>query len=80
MADTPTNANQSLGMLRLELARRLNLLKEGDDAFVWITKFPLLEYNETEERLEAVHHPFTAPLEEDLHLLNDHPEEVRARS
>ena len=80
VADTPSNANQSLGMLRLELARRLNLLKEGDDAFVWITKFPLLEYNETEERLEAVHHPFTAPLEEDLHLLNDHPEEVRARS
>jgi len=47
---------------------------------VWITKFPLLEYDETEGRLEAVHHPFTAPLEEDLVLLDENPELARARS
>jgi aspartyl-tRNA synthetase len=80
IADKPLVANQSLGMLRLEVAQRLNLNKNGDYAFVWITKFPLLEYNEGEERMEAVHHPFTAPMDEDLGLLRDHPEKVRARS
>jgi aspartyl-tRNA synthetase len=58
----------------------LNRIKEGEFAFVWVNRFPLLAYNETEGRLEAVHHPFTAPLEEDLSLLQDQPEKVRARS
>jgi aspartyl-tRNA synthetase len=80
VADTSSVANQCLGLLRLEVARRMNLIKEGDYAFVWITKFPLLEFNEEEQRFEAVHHPFTAPIEEDLSLLRDHPEKVRARS
>ena len=80
VADTAAVANESLGLLRLDVAQRMNLIKEGDYAFVWLTKFPLLEYNEGEERLEAVHHPFTAPLEEDLHLLDETPERVRARS
>jgi aspartyl-tRNA synthetase len=80
VADTPSVVNQSLGLLRLEVARRLNLIKEADYAFVWITKFPLLEFNETEQRFESVHHPFTAPMDEDLSLLQDHPERVRARS
>jgi aspartyl-tRNA synthetase len=80
VADKPPVANQSLGILRLEVAARLNLIKEGIYSFVWLTQFPLLEYNETEARLEAVHHPFTAPMEEDLSLIHDHPERVRARS
>ena len=80
VADNSQVVNQSLGMLRLETAKRLNLIKEDDFAFVWITQFPLLEYNQTEKRLEAVHHPFTAPMEEDIPLLNDHPEKARARS
>ncbi|MFH1351946.1 MAG: aspartate--tRNA ligase [Pseudomonadota bacterium] len=80
IADKPSVVNQALGMLRLEVAKRLNLIREGDYAFVWVTHFPLLEYNEEEGRLEAVHHPFTAPLEEDLHLLLKQPEKVRARS
>ncbi len=67
-------------MLRLELAKKLNLLKKGDYALVWVTKFPLLEFNEEEGRLESVHHPFTSPLEEDLSLLQDHPDKVRARA
>jgi aspartyl-tRNA synthetase len=79
LADKHKIANEALGSLRLSIARQLDLMDEGY-AFVWITKFPLLEHNETEGRLEAVHHPFTSPLEEDLSLLDDHPEQVRARS
>jgi aspartyl-tRNA synthetase len=80
VADRPLIANQSLGMLRLEVARRLGLMKKGEYAFLWVTRFPLLEHNQTEGRLEAVHHPFTAPMDEDLSLLKEHPEKVRARS
>lgn len=80
VADAPPVANEALGILRLEMARQLDLIDRDMYAFVWITRFPLLEYNESEKRLEAVHHPFTAPLEEDLVLINDHPEQVRARS
>jgi aspartyl-tRNA synthetase len=58
----------------------MGLIKEGDYAFLWVTKFPLMEYNEEEKRLEAVHHPFTSPLEEDLHLIEDSPEKARARA
>ena len=80
VADKVSTVNASLGMLRLELAKRLNLLGKDEYALVWVTKFPLLEYNEEERRLESVHHPFTSPLEEDLPLLQDQPEKVRARA
>jgi aspartyl-tRNA synthetase len=80
VADTSAVANESLGHLRLEAARRMDLIKEEEYAFLWVTKFPLLEYSEAEKRLEAVHHPFTAPMEEDLHLLDEAPEKMRARS
>ncbi len=80
VADKASMVNSCLGMLRLELAKRLNLLKKEDYALVWVTKFPLLEYNEEEGRLESVHHPFTSPLEEDLPFLQDQPERVRARA
>jgi aspartyl-tRNA synthetase len=80
VADEAPLVNECLGMIRLETGTKLNLSKPGDFAFLWVTKFPLLAYNETEGRLEAVHHPFTAPMEEDLSLLQGHPEKVRARS
>jgi len=80
VADKASVVNQCLGMLRLELAKKLNLLKKEDYALVWVTKFPLLEVNEEEGRLESVHHPFTSPLEEDLSLLQDQPDKVRARA
>jgi len=80
VAQEHTIANEALGRLRLEVARRLDLIPQGSYEFVWITRFPLLEYNETEGRFEAVHHPFTAPLEEDLALLDDHPERVRSKA
>jgi aspartyl-tRNA synthetase len=80
VADKASIVNPCLGMLRLELAKRLNLVKKEDYALVWVTKFPLLEYNDEEGRLESVHHPFTSPLEEDLPLLQDQPQKVRARA
>ena len=58
----------------------MDLVKEDEYAFLWVTRFPLLEYDEAEGRLQAVHHPFTAPMEEDLNLLQSNPEKVRARS
>ncbi len=80
VADKASVANSCLGTLRLELAKRLNLLGKDQYALVWVTKFPLLEYNEEEGRLESVHHPFTSPLEEDLPLLQSQPEKARARA
>ena len=80
VADTPEVVNQCLGLLRLDMAKKMELIKEGEYTFLWVTKFPLMEYNEEEKRLEAVHHPFTAPLDEDLHLLEDSPDKARARA
>lgn len=73
-------ANEALGSLRIDVAKQMELTETGRYDFVWITRFPLLEFNEEANRLEAVHHPFTAPVEEDIALLEDHPEKVRARS
>ena len=80
VADKAQKANEALGRLRVEIGRRLNLVKDGTYSFVWVTRFPLLEYDTDEKRYVAVHHPFTAPLEEDLPLLEERPEAVRARS
>ncbi len=80
IADKPSIANQALGVLRLDVAQKMDLIDEDKFAFVWITMFPLLELNETDNRLEAVHHPFTAPVEEDLPMLDAHPEKVRSRA
>ncbi len=69
-----------LGNLRLELARGLELLKKDEYKFLWVTEFPLLEYSKEEGRYTAKHHPFTMPMEEDLELLDTHPEKVRAKA
>ncbi len=79
VADNPGTVNETLGVLRQEAAHQLNMIKT-EFSFVWVTKFPLLEYDETEKRLVAVHHPFTAPMEADMPLLESHPEKVRARA
>ncbi len=70
-----------LGNLRLELAKNLGL-PEGNHEFrfVWITEFPLLEYSEEQGRFVAMHHPFTMPMEEDLHLIETDPGAVRAKA
>jgi aspartyl-tRNA synthetase len=72
--------NQSLANLRLHLGRKLGLIPEEEYRFVWILDFPLLEYDENEKRHVAVHHPFTAPKDEDIPKLKEHPEEVRAKA
>ncbi|MGB9793131.1 MAG: aspartate--tRNA ligase, partial [Thermacetogeniaceae bacterium] len=80
IADKPELAASVLGQLRLEMANRLGLMNHDEFSFVWITDFPLLEYNEEEKRYEAVHHPFTAPREEDIPLLETDPLRVRSRA
>ena len=80
VSDMAHVASEALGLLRIEIGRRLDLVKDGTYSFVWVTRFPLLEYDEDEKRYMAVHHPFTAPLEEDIQLLAERPEAVRARS
>jgi aspartyl-tRNA synthetase len=80
LADREGVVCEGLGRLRLELARRFDLIPDGRLHFVWITDFPLLERNEEEKRLEARHHPFTAPVEEDLPLMETDPLRVRAQA
>ena len=70
----------SLGALRCEVAKRLNLIDKSKFNFLWIVEFPLLEYNEEDGRFYAKHHPFTMPMEEDLPLLDTDPAAVRARA
>jgi len=72
--------NQSLANLRLHLGRKLGLVPKEEYRFVWILDFPLLEYDEAEKRYVAVHHPFTAPKDEDIPKLKTHPEEVKAKA
>jgi aspartyl-tRNA synthetase len=69
-----------LGILRLEMAQRLNLIPEGKWNFLWVKDFPLLEYSEEEKRFIAVHHPFTAPKPEDVSLLENDPGKAHARA
>ena len=69
-----------LGALRLEIANQLGLLKKDEYRFVWITEFPLLEWSEELGRYQAMHHPFTMPMEEDLPLLDTDPGKVRAKA
>ena len=70
----------SLGALRCELAKRLGLAKKDDFKLLWVTEFPQFEYSEEEDRLVAKHHPFTAPMDEDIPLLDTDPAKVRAKA
>lgn len=80
VADKNAVVFDSLGALRLEVAKRLNLIDQNQFDFLWVTEFPLLEYNEEEGRYTAMHHPFTAPMDEDLKYLEAEPEKVRAKA
>lgn len=68
VADTKNVANDALSRLRTELAKRLGLIKDGIFKFVWITDYPLFEWNKDEKRFDTMHHPFTSPAEEDIEL------------
>ncbi|PKN52201.1 MAG: aspartate--tRNA ligase [Deltaproteobacteria bacterium HGW-Deltaproteobacteria-13] len=80
VADTPRIVNDSLGNLRIHLAKKLNLIDPDALAFTWITEFPLMEYSESEKRFVSTHHPFTSPFLEDLPNLAADPGKVRARA
>ncbi len=80
MADQPKIANEALGQLRNHLGQKLKLIDPQAFKFTWVTHFPMFEWDETEKRHEALHHPFTAPLEADYHLLESDPTAVRSRA
>jgi aspartyl-tRNA synthetase len=81
VADKNSVVLQTLGALRLELAKKLEILKDNKEFnFVWITEFPLLGYDEEENRYVAEHHPFTSPMDEDLQYLDTDPGRVRAKA
>ncbi|MDH3999155.1 MAG: aspartate--tRNA ligase [Desulfuromonadales bacterium] len=79
-ADTPNVVNESLGRLRGHLGQKLELADPKNYQFVWITEFPLLDWDAEANRHVAVHHPFTAPLDEDIPLLDSDPGKVRSNA
>jgi aspartyl-tRNA synthetase len=80
VADQPEVVNESLGHLRNHLGRKLNLINADEFNFLWVTRFPMFEYDETGKRLQALHHPFTSPLDEDYAKLKDDPLAVNSRA
>ncbi|MBD3156702.1 aspartate--tRNA ligase, partial [Candidatus Peregrinibacteria bacterium] len=79
-ADMFETACESLGQVRLACAKKLDMIDENILSYVWVTHFPLFEWNEEEQHISAVHHPFTRPLEEDIELLQKKPENVRSQA
>ncbi|MGV8980413.1 aspartate--tRNA ligase [Clostridium sp.] len=81
VADKDSIVLQSLGALRLQVAKDLEILKDNKEFnFVWVTEFPLFDYSEEENRYIAAHHPFTMPMDEDLQYLESEPGRVRAKA
>ena len=80
VADQAKVANGALGRLRLNIAERLGIIKQDTFDFTWIVDFPLLEYDQDEMRYTAMHHPFTAPIDEDVPKLKTEPDRVRAKA
>ncbi len=80
LADTPRIVNDGLGYLRNHLGQRLGLIDEKQFNFVWVTEFPMMEYDETEKRYQALHHPFTAPLEDQLSSMASEPLKAKSRA
>jgi aspartyl-tRNA synthetase len=80
VADKPGIVHDSLGNLRVHVAKLLNLIDPAVFSFTWVTAFPLLEYSDTEKRFVSTHHPFTSPVMEDIPFLETDPGRVRARA
>lgn len=80
LADTPSVVHDALGNLRIHLARKLNLMKQGQFSFTWVYDFPLFEYSDTEKRYVSKHHPFTSPAMDDMSFLENDPGKIRARA
>ena len=80
VADQPKITNEALGHLRNHLGKKLGLIGENEFRFVWVTHFPMFEYDEEAKRHQALHHPFTAPFEEDCGRIKDDPLSVKSRA
>lgn len=80
IADKNQVVYDSLGALRVEIARRLGILNDTEYKFLWVTEFPLFEYDEEENRWVAKHHPFTSPMDEDMEFLESDPGRVRSKA
>lgn len=80
VADKSSVVAAALGALRTKLGKELGLIDESQYAFLWITDWPLLEYDEDEKRYTAAHHPFTRPFDEDIEKMDTNPDEVRAQA
>ena len=80
VADQTKIVQEALGQLRCEVARRTKLVQADDYKLLWVTEFPLLEYDAEEDRYVAMHHPFTSPMDEDLMMLATNPAAVRAKA
>ncbi len=80
VADKPGIVHDSLGNLRIHLARQLNLIDPAAFAFTWVTEFPLMEYSDADKRFVSMHHPFTSPVMADIGFLEADPGRVRARA
>ncbi|NLW25531.1 MAG: aspartate--tRNA ligase [Clostridia bacterium] len=80
VADKPAVVNDSLGHLRLEFGKRLGLIDSEELNFLWVIDFPLLEWDEEEKRFQAMHHPFTSPVAEDIPLMEKDPARLRAQA
>jgi aspartyl-tRNA synthetase len=78
--DAPGPLAMAMGILRLEMGKELRLIGERDYRFLWVTDFPLFEYDKGERRYVSVNHPFTAPRDEDVPLLDSDPGQVRAKA
>lgn len=79
-ADKNEVVYSTLGNLRLKIAQQENLINENEYKFLWIIEFPLLEYSPEQKRYVAMHHPFTSPMDEDIHLMDTDPSKVRAKA
>lgn len=80
VADKKNIVLTALGALRVEIAKQLDLIDPDELNFLWVTEFPLFEYDEDEDRFVAMHHPFTSPIDEDLDILLESPELVKAKA
>ncbi len=80
IADKKNTALSSLGSLRLKCARQLDIIPEGQFNFLWITEFPFFEWNEDTQHWDAMHHPFTMPMDECIQYLDSAPEKVFAKA
>ncbi len=80
VAGKPSMVHAALGALRLQLARERSLIRDGLYNFLWVHDFPLVEWDEQEKRYFSLHHPFTSPRDEDIPLLDEAPNRVRAKA